>query len=171
MFERYSDRARKVIVMALWSARNRGGSFIELEDLLHGLIREDRGEFTALAGEMLPGFPVVSGHNPFFTVEAATVLLRELGEDPEPRSAGAQARNLEPAPAVDMPASHSLQHVLELAAKARQNNAKTIEPLNLLAAIAEDRKTRPAQLLRDRGITRQKIAQAIASASGGSIKP
>jgi len=166
------------MAMALWSARNRGGSFIEPEDLLLALIREDRGEFTALAGEMFTGFPVVSGdiggrsggHSPFFTAEAATVLLRELEEDPEPRSAGGQARKLEPAPAVDMPTSHSLQHVLKLAAKARQNDAKTIEPLNLLAAIADDRETRLAQWLRDHGITRQKIAQAVDPTSDGSIK-
>jgi ATP-dependent Clp protease ATP-binding subunit ClpA len=61
--------------------------------------------------------------------------------------------------------SHSLKHVLASVAKAHRNDTKTIEPLHLLAAIVEDRDSRLAQLLRDHGITRQKVAEAIDSAS------
>lgn len=55
MFERYSNRARRLIVMALWSARRRGGSYIEPEGLLHAIIREDHGEFAAISAQVFPG--------------------------------------------------------------------------------------------------------------------
>jgi ATP-dependent Clp protease ATP-binding subunit ClpA len=168
MFERYSDRARRLIVMALWSARNRGGPYIEPEDLLHALIREDRGEFVALAAEISPGAPVpihdpAGGHRPFFADEVARKLLRELHEDTDSLKAEMRTGKLEPVPHVDMPLSHSLKRVLGFVAKAHQNDATTIEPLHLLAAMVEDRDSRLAQLLRDQGITRQTVAKALDS--------
>jgi hypothetical protein len=55
MFKRYSERARRLIVVALWSARRRRADYIEPEDLLHAIIREDRGEFAAISAEIFPG--------------------------------------------------------------------------------------------------------------------
>jgi hypothetical protein len=86
MFERYSYRARCLIFMALWSARRRGGSYIEPEDLLHALIREDRGELPAISAEVFPGGAVPNGNSAanrrtFFSDSVATNLLRELHED------------------------------------------------------------------------------------------
>ena len=52
---------------------------------------------------------------------------------------------------------------LGLVAKAHQDDAKTIEPLDLLAGIVENRDSRLAQLLRDHGITRQNVAKALDS--------
>lgn len=172
MFDRYSDRARQVIVLALWSARDRGGTSIEPEDLLQALIREDRGEFDAFTPEIFPGTPAgiadrSGARRSFFTSEAAASLLADLHTDPEPHAPTAPPAKPEPAPAVDLPVSASLKHVLELAAQSGQNDASTIEPLHLLAAIAEDRESSTAQLLRAHGITRQKIAEAI-HPSGGS---
>jgi ATP-dependent Clp protease ATP-binding subunit ClpC len=171
MFERYSDRARRLIFMALWSARRRGGSYIEPEDLLQALIREDRGEFAALSAEVFPGSTVpidssVAGHRPFFADDIAENLLRELHADAVSPNLEAQSGNREPAPQVDMPISHSLKRVLALVARAHQSDTKTIEPLHLLAAIVEDRDSRLAQLLRDYGITRQTVAKALDSEPG-----
>ena len=67
MFERYSDRARRLILMALWSARRRGGAYIEPEDLLHAIIREDRGDFAALSAE--PGITTRAGRSQPRTLE------------------------------------------------------------------------------------------------------
>jgi ATP-dependent Clp protease ATP-binding subunit ClpA len=61
-----------------------------------------------------------------------------------------------------MPVSRDVKNILASAAKAAHQN-KTIEPLHLLAAIVEDRDSRLAQLLRDHGITRQKISHALDS--------
>jgi ATP-dependent Clp protease ATP-binding subunit ClpA len=166
MFERFSDRARRLILMALWSAQNRGGSSIEPEDLLHVLIREDRGEFVGLAAEIFPGAPVpihdpAGGHRPFFADEVARKLLRELNEDTDYLKAETRTGQLKPVPHVDMPMSNSLKRVLGFVAKAHQNDATAIEPLHLLAAMVEDRDSRLAQFLRDHGITRQTVAKAL----------
>lgn len=58
---------------------------------------------------------------------------------------------------------------LALAAKiAQRKDSKIVEPLHLLAAIVEDRESRLAQLLRDNGVTRQRVAQAFgAGAASG----
>ena len=64
--------------------------------------------------------------------------------------------------------SRPLKQVLALAAGiAGGKNLKTIEPLHLLAAIAEDRDSRLAQLLRDNGVTRQKLREALQSGDAG----
>src|ERR1019366_4590784 len=176
MFERSSYRARCLIFMALWSARRRGGSYIEPEDLLHALIREDRGELPAISAEVFPGadggeLPAglnrnsAAGRRSFFSGSVATNLLRDLHEDTEPLNADARGERREPVPHVDMPISHSLKTVLALVAKAHQDNTKIIEPLDLLAGIVENRDSRLAQLLRDHGVTRQIVVKALDSGS------
>jgi ATP-dependent Clp protease ATP-binding subunit ClpC len=42
MFERYTERARRVIFFARYEASNYGSRYIETEHLLLGLLREDR---------------------------------------------------------------------------------------------------------------------------------
>jgi ATP-dependent Clp protease ATP-binding subunit ClpA len=165
MFERYSDRSRHLIFMAVWSARRRRGSYVEPEDLLHAIIREDRGEFPAIGAEMFPGTATTNeasagSRRPFFSSNAAANLLRELNEDTEPLNAENPSEKHEPAPNVGIPISQSLKHVLELVAQAHQDDAKTIEPLDLLAGIVENRDSRLPLLLRNHGITRQEVARA-----------
>src|SRR5271169_4273171 len=48
MFERYTEKARRVIFFARYEASQFGSPYIEAEHLLLGLLRED----TALAGRM-----------------------------------------------------------------------------------------------------------------------
>ena len=155
-------------LMALWSARRRGGSYIEPEDLLHAIIREDRGEFPAISAEVFPGTATTNwasagSHRPFLSDSVATNLLRELHEDTDPLNAETPSEKREPVPHVDMPVSQSLKHVLALVAQSHKDDTKTIEPLDLLAGIVENRDSRLAQLLRDHGITRQKVGQALDS--------
>lgn len=166
VFERYSERARRLIVMALWSARKRGGSHIEPEDLLHALIREDRGEFAAIGSEVFPGaLPPEAlsalDSRPFFSDSVARTLLRELREDPAPLTREAPAEKRDPVPRGDMPVSRSLSEVLTSVAKAHKDDTKIIEPLDLLTGIVENRDTPLAQVLRKCGITRQKVANAL----------
>ena len=166
MFERYSDRARRLIFIALWSARERGGSYIEPDDLLHALILEDRGDFASISAEMFPEAPgpiefPTDNHRRFFEDEIARDLLRELEREPQ---SGAR----EPAPQGDMPVSESLKRVFATVAKAHWNDKKIIEPLDLLAGIVEERESRLARLLRDHGITRQKVAEALDSGADHS---
>jgi len=86
MFDRSSQRARQVIAISRWFAEKRGGSYIEPEDLLRTLIREDRGASPSLLTEMFTDLPVPSkqptiGHRPFFDDNVPTDLLRELQDD------------------------------------------------------------------------------------------
>jgi ATP-dependent Clp protease ATP-binding subunit ClpA len=170
MFERYSDRARRLIFIALWSARRRGGSYIEAEDLLHAIIREDRGEFAAISAEIFPGAssPVQDSagpHRPFFDVSVAADLLRALHEPTEPLNAETRTERRDPAPHADMPVSGSLKKVLASVSSAHKHDTKTIEPLDLLAGIVADRDSSLARVLRDHGITPQAVAKAIDSES------
>jgi ATP-dependent Clp protease ATP-binding subunit ClpA len=155
--------------MALWSARRRGGLYIEPEDLLHALIREDRGELAAIHDQVFPDTAAaapsefsVSNHTAFFSDDVARTLLQELHEDPDPVSREKPAK-LEPVPHADMPVSRSLKEVLAVAARAHKDDTETIEPLDLLAGIVENRESHLAQLLRECGITRQKVAKALDS--------
>lgn len=165
MFERYSLRARQVIFVALWSAKRRGGSYIEPEDLLLALIREDRGEFAVIGAQLFPGAPglanLAGSHRRFFSDAVATSLLRELHEDTDRLKAATPGNRREPMPRGDVPVSRGLKEVLLLVAKAHQQDTKTIEPLDLLAAIVENHDSQLAQLLLDHGITRQEVAEAL----------
>ena len=49
VFERYSARARSVVFLAVGCARRCGAAYIEPEDLLHALVREDRRDLAATA--------------------------------------------------------------------------------------------------------------------------
>lgn len=170
MFNRYSVSARRVIFTALWSARPRGGPYIEPEDLLHAIIRDDRGEFAAIASEIFPGSvaPVeesAANRRPFFPGDAAADLLRELHEAPDPLTSQTPADRREPAPQADMPVSPSLKEVLAQVAQAHRHDTKTIEPLDLLAGIVGNPNTPLAQLLHHHGITPQKVAEALDAGS------
>ena len=140
--------------------------YIEPEDLLHALIREDRGEFAAIGSEVFPGtatpheFPA-GDHRPFFSDGVAKTLLRELHEEAGPLTGERLGDRREPVGRVDMPVSSALKDVLALVAKAHHDDTNKIEPLDLLAGIVENSDSRLAQLLQDCGITRQNVAKAL----------
>src|SRR5579863_1453224 len=134
VFERYSYRSRCLIFMARWSAQRRGGVYIEPEDLLHALIRDDRKELSVIFGAVFPGAEASGDfysedHKPFFSESAARTLLRELREQPDLLVIETAEEKREPAPHVDMPVSRSLKQILALVAEAHQNDKKIIEPL------------------------------------------
>ena len=59
MFERYTEKARRVIFFARYEASQFGSPYIETEHLLLGLLREDK----ALTNRFL-ALPCVSGIHP-----------------------------------------------------------------------------------------------------------
>jgi len=154
VFERYSHRARILIFLALDVARKRGGDFIELDDLLEAIIREDQGEFPSMFAEAMQGAAAsVTRAVRFFPETAAEALLATL--DTRPR--GLQIRS------GDLPLSRDVKKALARAAdNTGDGKTSVIEPLHLLEALVEDPESRLAQLLRDNGITRQKVAAALA---------
>jgi hypothetical protein len=56
MFERYTERARRVIFFARYDASNYGSSTIESEHLLLGLLREDRNLIQRLIPDVIDNF-------------------------------------------------------------------------------------------------------------------
>jgi Clp amino terminal domain, pathogenicity island component len=65
MFERYTERARRVIFFARFEASRYGSPYIETEHLLLGLLREDRGLVTRALGEVNVGEGIraeIEGH-------------------------------------------------------------------------------------------------------------
>lgn len=102
---------------------------------------------------------------PFFTESVAQSVIQELHEEPVLLTAEPPGGKREPVPRVDLPVSRDLKHILAVAA--RNTDRKTIEPLHLLAAIVQDRDSRLAQLLREQGVTRQKVAEALDAETGG----
>src|SRR5579859_5085532 len=100
MFERFTDRARRTVVMAQEEARRLDHNYIGTEHILLGLIREDRGlatnalqamgldlaelreEIEALAGR---GSSAPSGHIPF-TPQAKKSLELSLRESVQLKS-------------------------------------------------------------------------------------
>jgi ATP-dependent Clp protease ATP-binding subunit ClpA len=156
MFDRYSMRARRVIFLALWIAQKRGAAFIELEDILEAVIREDQGEVSA-ALAMHPDnvhiIEPVDQHPSFFTPEIAGRLLAAFEVPPQ-------------GPAVpthqDMPLSDPAKSTLKSAERITDDDAwAMITPLHLLAGILEQRESRWAQLLQENGITRQNVVEAL----------
>jgi hypothetical protein len=128
MFGRYSERARHVIFLALWSATKRGASYIEPEDLLHAVIQGDIGEFALLSGKAFgASSPIQDKTVPrrFFAEHAAEDLLCELGHPPESASTATLSGKIEPVPHSDMPVSHDLENILGLVAR---KETKTIQP-------------------------------------------
>ena len=106
-----------------------------------GVRRNLRGGISGLCS---PRSSPPGDHLPFFSDGVARTLLRELHEDPDPLSRETPGEKREPVPHVDMPVSRSLKDVLALVAKARQDDTRTIEPLDLLAGIVENRDSRLA---------------------------
>src|SRR5260370_16636814 len=91
MFERYTERARRVIFFARYEASQFGAHDIEAEHLLLGLLREDK----ALTNRFLRPPNAVQSIRP--QIEAHTVIGERVSTS------------------VDMPLSKECQHVLEYA--------------------------------------------------------
>jgi ATP-dependent Clp protease ATP-binding subunit ClpC len=159
MFETFSERARRVVFAARVKAGERGGESIDITDLLVGLILEDQ---VMLETAVLPkaGLGTAtfahrgSPHTPFFSPAPAEGLLGSL-EKLLPQSQPL-------ATTAEVPLSPSLQRALN-SAKALQTSLQhsAVEPLHLLAAALAEESSPSVQLLRDAGVTREKVLRAL----------
>ena len=159
MFETFSERARRIVFAARLKAGERGGAAIETADLLVGLILEDQATVDAAASLKL-GHETFnfahrsSPHTPFFSSTQAQELLASL-EKTLPRS--------DPiATTVEIPTSLSFQHAIQSAKdlQARLHHSN-VEPLHLLAAALTEQSSPGVQLLRDAGVTEEKVLRAL----------
>ncbi len=136
MFERYTEKARRVIFFAVYEAKQFGSPYVESEHLLLGWIREDK---TLTCGLITPD----DGENIRSAIESSY-----KGEKKVP-TAG------------DLPLSSECKQVLNNAAKqADQLSAPHIGTEHLLLGLLSQ-KSMTAELLTQRGITSEHILQAL----------
>jgi ATP-dependent Clp protease ATP-binding subunit ClpC len=129
MFERYTEKSRRVIFFARYEASQFGSPYIETEHLLLGLVREDK----ALANQFLRSHSVVDSIRT--EVEKHTTIRERVSSS------------------VDLPLSRESKHVLAFAAEeSEQNGQKHIGSIHLLAGLLREEKSYAAEILLARGV-------------------
>ena len=129
MFERYTEKARRVIFFARYEASQFGSPYIETEHLLLGLLREDK----ALANRFLRSHASVESIRK--QIEGHTTIREKVSTS------------------VDLPLSHECKRVLAYAAEeAERLNHKHIGTEHLLLGLLREEKCFAAEILHERGL-------------------
>jgi uncharacterized protein (TIGR03435 family) len=152
MFERYTERARRVLFFARYEASQLGSISIETEHLLLGLIREGKGLTSRIFSK-------------------AGISLQDVKKDVEGRTVFQQKVST----AIEIPFSTETKRVLQFAAdEADRLLHNYIGTEHLLLALLREERSVAAQILTGRGLrldaVRQQIADltsARAAAGGG----
>ncbi len=138
MFERYTEKARRVIFFARYEASQFGSPYIETEHLLLGLLREDK----ALA-------------NRFLRSQAAVESIRKQIE-------GHTTIREKVSTSVDLPLSHECKRVLAYAAEeAERLSHKHIGTEHLLLGLLREDKCFAAEILHERGLRLSTIREEL----------
>src|SRR3978361_2153387 len=155
MFERYTEKARRVIFFARYEASQFGSPYIETEHLLLGLLREDK----ALTNRFLRSHASVESIRK--QIEGHTTIREKVSTS------------------VDLPLSNECKRVLAYAAEeAERLSHKHIGTEHLLLGLLREEKCFAAEILQERGLrlpaireelqrTTQEKAPAAAGSSGG----
>lgn len=140
MFERYTEKARRVIFFARYEASQYGSPYIETEHLLLGVLREDK----ALTNRFLKsGEPLQSIRN---KIEAHTTIREKVSTS------------------VDLPLSNESKRVLKYAAhEADRLGHKYIGTQHLLLGLLCEKDSFAAALLREQGLTLEELRTEIAN--------
>ena len=130
MFERYTEKARRVIFFARYEASQFGSAYIETEHLLFGVMREDK----ALMAKVGHGEEIDA------EIRAALPVLEKIGIS------------------VDLPLSHAAKRVLAYGAEeAERLDQQEIHPYHLLLGLLRESGTLAEQVLRKHGITVEQL--------------
>ena len=155
MFERYTEKARRVIFFARYEASQFGSPYIETEHLLLGLLREDK----ALTNRFLRSHATVESIRK--QIEQHTTVREKVSTS------------------VDLPLSNECKRVLAYAAEeAERLSHKHIGTEHLLLGLLREEKCFAAEILHERGLrlatireelqrTTQEKAPTQSSSSGG----
>jgi ATP-dependent Clp protease ATP-binding subunit ClpC len=146
MFERYTEKARRIIFFARYEASQFGSSYIETEHILLGVLREDK----ALTHRFLRGRGQVEAIRK--QIEEATPVREKVSTS------------------VDMPLSNESRRVLAYAAEeAEKLSHQHVDVEHLLLGLLREENSFAAQLLNERGLrlsaVREQIAEAAQQAS------
>ncbi len=145
MFERYTEKARRIIFFARYEASQFGSPYIETEHLLLGLIREDKGL-----------------SNRFLRSGAATIRQQIENQTTVRQSI---------ATSVDLPLSNESKRVLAYAAEEAERLAnKHIGSEHLFLGLLREEKSFAAQILMERGVRLSKAREELARQSQEAIQ-
>ncbi|HZS51383.1 MAG TPA: ATP-dependent Clp protease ATP-binding subunit [Bryobacterales bacterium] len=138
MFERYTEKARRVIFFARYEASQFGSPYIETEHLLLGLLREDK----ALANRFLRSHAAVESIRK--QIEGHTTIREKVSTS------------------VDLPLSHECKRVLAYAAEeAERLSHKHIGTEHLLLGLLREDKCFAAEILHERGLRLSTIREEL----------
>ncbi len=149
MFERYTEKARRVVFFARYEASNFGAPCIETEHFLLGLLREDK----ALVNRFLPSND---------SVAAIRQNIRDLTPVREKISTS-----------VDLPLSHESKRVLAYSAEEAEKLKQVyIGPEHMLLGLLREEKSLAANLLQERGLSIAKVREELrASGADSPVSP
>ncbi|HKF48191.1 MAG TPA: Clp protease N-terminal domain-containing protein [Terracidiphilus sp.] len=139
MFERYTEKARRVIFFARYEASQFGSPYIESEHLLMGLLREDK----ALSNRFLRSHAGVESIRK--QIDAHTTIREKISTS------------------VDLPLSNESKRVLAYAAEeAERLGHKHIGTEHLLLGLLREEACFAAEMLKERGIKLEAVREDLA---------
>jgi ATP-dependent Clp protease ATP-binding subunit ClpC len=139
MFERYTEKARRVIFFARYEASQFGSPDIETEHLLLGLLREDK----ALTNRFLRSHASVESIRQ--QIEGRTTIREKVSTS------------------VDLPLSNESKHVLVYAGEeAERLSHKHIGTEHLLLGLLREEKCVAAEILMERGLQLSQLREELA---------
>ncbi len=142
MFERYTEKARRVIFFARYEASQFGSPYIETEHLLLGLLREDK----ALTNRFLRSHASVDSIRK--QIEGHTTIREKVSTS------------------VDLPLSNECKRVLAYAAEeAERLSHKHIGTEHLLLGLLREEKCFAAEILHERGLKLASIREELSRAT------
>src|SRR3954469_12680267 len=150
MFERYTEKARRVIFFARYEASQFGSPYIETEHLLLGLLREDK----ALTNRFLRSHASVESIRK--QIEAHTTIREKVSTS------------------VDLPLSNECKRVLAYAAEeAERLGHQHIGSEHLFLGLLREKNCFAQQILAERGFELEKVRDEISKVpaeKSGSIR-
>ena len=148
MFERYTEKARRVIFFARYEASQFGSPYIETEHLLLGLLREDK----SLTNRFLRQHSSVDSIRK--QIEAHTTVREKVSTS------------------VDLPLSNESKRVLAYAAEeAERLNHKHIGTEHLLLGLLREEKCFAAEILAERGLKLSAIREELQRTTQEKAQP
>ncbi len=145
MFERYTEKARRIIFFARYEASEFGSPCIETEHLLLGLLREDK----ALANRFLPSNDSVASIRQ--RIRALTPVREKISTS------------------VDLPLSHESKRVLAYSAEEAETlKHRHIGPEHLLLGLLREENSLAANLLRERGLSIERVREDLGARGADS---
>jgi ATP-dependent Clp protease ATP-binding subunit ClpC len=145
MFERYTEKARRVIFFARYEASQFGSPYIETEHMLLGILREDK----ALTNRLLRTHSSVESIRK--QIEAHTTIREKVSTS------------------VDLPLSNECKRVLAFASEeAERLGHKHLGTEHLLLGLLREENSFAANILKERGVQLASVREGLTEAATGA---